>query len=675
MGNDSSKEGVKPLPEVSKLTNKDWAKIESHLKEELQNRKNSDFRRNAEAKWKEIDRQIAMNPMTKVNRDGSEVDQGWHNVVELGELSRASENITADVLRIVFPSARYHFEVHADIEDMLAIDKGTGKKKKDTKLQQQVNGRLRSFMAQQHVDFKLKDRVELSIKEALHRGSFVVEVDWDTQEFVHDAVKVRSKSAPIWRPHSMWNCYLDQSPSVLGTNLFYDGSLFIEDYAPRHRAERMVKTGGEGWMPKQWRKVSKDEHTGKDGEKIKDVKITKYWGDIYIDRSDETMWYPNHKAILMNGTLVYMAPNKTPYPPVIVGHYERLDVRDPYGTSPVVKQSPMQKLGTQLANKYMDGIELSLEPPIVYDGNDPDFVLNGGPTVEPGSKVSTKGSNAFSVIEVGDPRAALEGLQLVLGEMKEKLGRPGRPVGDRATKAEVVKNQQDEEVSIVNFIGKMETAVLSFLYMQHAMNLDRIERYSYYSPEMQDPDFILVTKSDLPKAVHFEVVGARGVLGEEERAQKFTQVFAFALGNQLTAGRIDVDEGLKQMFQDAGTKNPERFLANAGEVNPGQLAAQNQQLKAALQKVGGLLQQEKNKTGAKMAKIQTDAQAKERKLQVDSAQRERKMQQDFASKMEQIRLELIAEIVKHGGERAMHIQSLLNERWIAAMRPQGATVQ
>jgi hypothetical protein len=56
----------------------------------------------------------------------------------------------------------------------------------------------------------------------------------------------------------------------------------------------------------------------------------------------------------------------------------------------------MQKLGSMLANKFMDGVELHLEPPITYDGNDPDFVLNGGPVLEPGAKISTKGSTRTS---------------------------------------------------------------------------------------------------------------------------------------------------------------------------------------------------------------------------------------------------------------------------------------
>lgn len=658
--------------ESTKLTQKDWQKVELWLKDELEQRKNSDFRKAAERKWKEIDRQVAMNPMIVLNRDGSEVTQDWHNVIELGELSRASENLTADIRRIVFPQSRFWFEPHSDIEDSLPIDRMSGEKKKNPKLQVETDGRVRAFMAQQHADFKLKDRVELSIKEALHHGTMVVEVDWDTQEFVYEAVKVKKKGSPVWQPISMWNCYLDPSPSVIGAEMFYEGSLFVERFKPRHQAEIMVKEGGDGWMTTQWKKVNKDEHKGKDDKKIKDVKVVTYWGDVYIDRADETLYYPNHKAVLMNGTIVYFAPNKTPYPPIIVQHYERLDVRDPYGTSPIVKQSPMQKLGTNLANKYMDGIALSLEPPIVYDGNDPDFVLNGGPDISPGSKTSTKGAASFKQIEIGDPQAALAGLEMVLSEMKEKLGRPGAPVGDRATKAEVVKSSQDQEVSIVNFIDKMEIALRSFLFMQHEMNLSELTEYSYYSPEAEDPDFLTVKKSDLPKAIHFEVVGARGVLGEEERSQKLTAVSAFAAGSPLFAPLIDAKEILIQMFQDAGIKNPERFLSTPGQANVGQMTAQNQQLKQTLQKVGGMLQQEKSHNQVKMVKIQADAQAKQQKTQSDHANSVAKMQlehQDRIAKIaaehdsrnQQLRAEMMMEMRKLFAEHVLEQQKMFQQ--------------
>lgn len=673
MEKDSKPEEVKKLPEPAKITKKDWQKVESHLKAELEERRLSDFRKASEAKWRQIDRQIDMTPMVKTNRDGQEVDQGWHNVVELGELAKASENISADVRRIIFPQTRFWFEAHADIEGALPIDKGTGEKKRQPKLQQGVNGRLRSFMSQQHADFGLKDRVELSVKEALHHGGFVAEVDWDSQEMIFDAVKVKSKSAPIWKPHSMWNCFPDPSPAIIGNNLFYEGSMFIESYMPRHRAERMVKQGTDGWMPSQWKKVSKDVHKGKDGEKIKDVKLTTYWGDVSIERADESLWFPNHKVILMNGSIVYMAPNDTPYPPIIYKGYERTDVRNPYYTSPIIKQSPMQLLGSMLTNKFMDGVELVLEPPIVYDGNDPDFVLNGGPVIEPGAKVSTKGSNAFSQIKIGDPGIALSGLQMVLNEMKEKLGRPGKPVGDRATKAEVVKSAQDSEVSMVDFIDKMEIALRSYLFMQHAMNLEKLTEYSYYSAEMQDPDFLLMKKKDLPGAVHFEVVGARGVLGEQERAEKFTHAFAFALGNALTAHRVDVDAGLLQIFQDAGMKRPEQFILEPGHESTAALKAQVQQLTEARQKVGGELQQEKSKSSVKMAKIQSDAQAKQQKLAADFQKAEKDRQAKYEIALKDMQSRLMAELVKHFGSRAMHHEKLVTDLITNAAKMSGGS--
>lgn len=607
---------VKAPARERRITRSDWQKVEDFLKQEIQDRKKADFRVNAEKKWKEVDRQIEMNPLIKVSRDGAEVDQGWHNVIELGELSKASENIAADIRRIVFPQSRFWNEPHADIDDALPLNP-MGQKDKNPKLQESVNGRVRAFMSQQHEDFGLKDRVELSIKEALHHGGFVAEVDWREQELIYGGTKTKTLGAPVWIPHSMWNCYPDPSTSVIGTNMFYEGSMFVESYMPRHKAERLVKDSREdGWMPSQWKKVSKDTHVVKD-QKTKDVKITTFVGDINIERADGDLYYPNHKTIQMNGTIVYMAPSKLPHSPYIYKGYERFDVRDPYYLSPIIKQSPMQKMATMLGNKLMDGVELQVEPPIVYDGNDPDFVINGGPQVVPGSKTSTKGSNAFSQVQIGDLRMGFEFLQLCLNDMKEKLGRPGKPVGDRATAREVQKSEQDQEASLIGFIDKLEIALRSYLYMQHKLNLEHLDEYSFYSPEMDDPDFLRIKRSDLPREVHFSVVGGRGVLGEQERSQKMSIAAAFLLGNPATAPLQDGAAISKQMYQDAGVKNPERLLVVQGQESPEQLRVALMQAKQIIQKLGEAYKQEKEKTGVKMAKIQADSQAKHEKLVTD----------------------------------------------------------
>lgn len=650
-------EDKKDTVKVHRITRKDLDKVAAKLKEELEERKNSDFRKNHEAIWKEVDRQINMQPMLAVNRDTSEPTGDWHSVVELGELSKASENISADVLRIVFPAARNWFDAHSDLTPMVpAIDT---QPEQWRKLQGAVDGRVRAMMLQQHIDFGLKQRCELSLKEALHHGAYVAEIRWETQEMIFGGTKVKLRGAPVWVPHSMWNCYPDSSPAVIGANIFYDGSLFIESYLKRHLAEELVKSKEEGWFASQWSKVSKDVHVIKKGDseqKVKDVKIVTYWGDIVIPREDGDLLYPNHKCVLMNGTIVYLNPNPTPYPPIIYRGYERNDVRDPYYMSPIIKQSPLQKVASVLTNQALDGIALQLEPPIIYDGNDPDFVLNGGPEIKPGAKVSSKGSNAFQQVKIGDPAIAIQGLELCLREIKEKLGRPGAPVGDRATRAEVVKSEQDQEASLTGFITKFEDSLRSFLYMQHAMNLDRLTEYEFYSAEMRDPDFIRITKKELPKDVVFEVVGARGVLGEQERTQRMSVVTAFAAGNPLFAPLLNAEAILMQMYQDAGVKNADRFIAQQGQMPAAQAQAALQQAQQTIQKLGGLLQQEKQKSAVKMAKIQADTQAKSAKLQSDHAMKQMKIMADYDAKLKAMEINLKTDVMKMIQDRAIEFE-------------------
>jgi type III secretory pathway component EscR len=86
-----------------KIRQSDWRKVEEFLKKELQKRKDSNFRKSAETKWAEIDRQIAMEPMKKLLPGGKEAPQTWESAFELGELSKASEVIAADVMRLIFP--------------------------------------------------------------------------------------------------------------------------------------------------------------------------------------------------------------------------------------------------------------------------------------------------------------------------------------------------------------------------------------------------------------------------------------------------------------------------------------------------------------------------------------------------------------------------------------------
>ena len=548
-----------------RITQKDWDKVAEYVKQQLTQRENDAFRKKHERVWKEVDRQVAMEPMLVYKKDKN--DKGdWHNVMELGELARASEIVTADVMRLLFPNNRSWFEAHSSIEEQpnnKPIDKG-----------------LRAFMVQQQNDFGLKERINLSVHEALHHGGFVVEVDEETALKIHDGTGVQALKAPVWKPHSMWNCYPDPSPSVLATNTFYNGSMIIKEYVPLHVLREMK---GPGWVISQISKVKKKQNKNKDVE-TQDIEIVKYFGDVIIPRqgSDDIV-LPNSEVYLANDTFVYFSPSKLPYARVIYNGYERMDVRDPYYTSPLIKTAPLHKMASRLANKMLDSVDLHVEPPIVYEANDPSFVANGGPILAPGAKTATKGLANYKELPVGDPDKALGALQFVIDQLRQSTSvdaaraGAGEPVERTATA--VRRQAQRGEVRVVDFVDKLDFSLKTFLYMQHEFNKKGLDKYTYYNPEMDAPDFNVATRDQLPQNVHFEIVGSKGVLGEEERAQKMLGVVTMAAGSELFSSLLRPDAILKQAFMDAGIKNPEQFI-NVGENDEVNAIAQRIQQEA-----------------------------------------------------------------------------------------------
>ena len=130
-----------------RISKKDWDFVVSHIKTEFQRRKGSQFRKDAETIWTEVDRQVAMKSMrrSKKNKDGVR-KQSWRSALELGDLSTASEIITADIRRLGFPEN--WFEAHAKIKGKL--DEETGQEVVDPEVRDDKNNSLRALMIQQH---------------------------------------------------------------------------------------------------------------------------------------------------------------------------------------------------------------------------------------------------------------------------------------------------------------------------------------------------------------------------------------------------------------------------------------------------------------------------------------------------------------------------------------------
>lgn len=611
-----------------KIRKTDWQKVESFVKKELEARKGNSFRRAHETIWREVDRQIQMEPMKKYLPGGKEAPPSWQSAFELGELSKASEVITADTMRLLFPSSRSWMEPH--VKPQLNLDPKSGRPiPPDPRKQKKADGLMKALMTQQHVDFGFKERVEISVKEALHHGSFVVTVEDEQLNKIYDGQGVVSLNAPVWKPHSMWNSYPDMSPSVVPGSIFYPGSMMIVSYMPRYK---VLALRGEGYMNLTDEKLPKTKNKNNNVD-TEDVELVTYYGDLTIEREDGDIFLPNSKCICANGTIIFYRANPLPFPEVIYQGYERQDLRDPYFTSPIVKNSPMQKVATILANEFIDAVKLHTQPPGVYDGNDAYLVQMGGPQIFPGAMTPSKGSNKVTFMSVGDPKAALEGLQLALMKLEEGTAvnaiRSGARESDRKTATEVNRTSQGAEVRTVDFVDKIERAGLRpFLYMQHELNLVNLKSYSFYCPEKGLPDFIEITNDKLPKIVHFEVVGSKGILGEQERAQRAAAVTAFAAQSPLFAPLLNAPDILKDMYEDAGVKSAETYIKAGQDQIPPEVQMKLQQAEQFIQELNQKLAEEKQGNQAKMAELQVKAQqaSKEFSFEVRQAQQEMELE-------------------------------------------------
>lgn len=542
-----------------RITQKDWESAQEFVKNELKRRKDNTWRQNHEKQWKEVDRQVQMEADNAKYYDAN--PQDWHNRIELGELSKASEVLSADFRRLVFPNNRSWFESHAELKE----------DDEDAKAQKSVDGHVRAIMAQQHRDFNLKDRVDLSVKEALHHGSFVAEIMEVEAAKIHQDSGVETVKSPAWQPHSMWNCYPDHSQAIIGMDLFYRGSMIIKWFKPLPQVIDMMK--GPGWMSSQIKNIPTRKT-----KQSKDIELLTYYGDIEFRRNDGLIVLPNTKTILANGIIIFHKENKTPYLPLIYGGYERLDIRDPYYTSPLIKQSPMQKVGSAAANSFLDATDLNAAPPMSYDKND---FPGEEPEYAPNAKWPTQRPDSVKFADTPDPTHPFNGMQFAIQQVETGTSVNSARAGgktDRAEKTafEVRKEAQGAEIRTIDFIDKFEDKLRAFLYMQHDLNKAGLNNYTYFNPEMDSPDFNRASKNDLPKNVHFEVVGSKGLLGEEERAERTTMVTSFASENELFSGLLNPIEILKSMYMDAGQKNPEIFL-NMPDDPENQIREQMQQ--------------------------------------------------------------------------------------------------
>ena len=615
---------------------RDHADIAKYISAELERRKRTEWRRKHEDRWREVDRQIAMEPPMVIDEDGNSPEPGtWGNAIQLGDLTDASETITADTMRLSMPTERKWFVPHVELP--FDTDENNDPIPVPPERQRTANGILRNLMVQQHKDFGVRGRIKLGIKEILHHGSVVITVEEERLFKFEGGSKPAHLKAPVPIIHSMWNCYPDSSPRVHSTEIFYTGSMIITRMLRLQEALEMP-----GWINKDKLRA---QHEEKDLEDH--IEVITYYGDIFLKRHDGNILFPNRKTVVQGTVFLASEVYDTAYAPVIYTGYERDDVRDPYYTSPIIKRAPMGKFVTHMANNTMDAVDLKVKPPVAYDSLD-NSLKGDGPQIFPGAKIPTRGGiNNLKLLDFGDPQVGLAAAQWGKQQIQEGTTvdavRKGVSPGTEQTATEVVKTEQRAEVREVEFVANVDNELLlPYLIMQHDLNLKGLEDYPFYNDELHTPDFLRATKKDLPKSVIMEVTGSRTLLGEEQRTARFINTVGVIAQLEPVARGTDWDEVRRQMWEDTRVKDPERFLV-ASERNAEiqqalqQQQEQFQQLAQQMQEQVAQLQQQAQQ--AADAQRQAETKAEVAALQAERQKlREQQLQLEKTALQQQLRL-------------------------------------
>ena len=255
-------------------------------------------------------------------------------------------------------------------------------------------------------------------------------------------------------------------------------------------------------------------------------------------------------------------------------------------------------------------------------------------------------------------RWALEAAQMGMMQVQMGTGVDAQRAGSAdatndKTATEIRRTSQAGQIRTVDFVDKLEgQALRPFLYMQHDLNLKNLEKYSFYNSEMDSPDFVRVTKEDLPKHVHFEIVGSKGVLGEEERSAKMTQVTAFASQNPLFAPLLNAPAILKEAYQDAGAKNPERFLKLEEQEDP-QVAQMKQEMEQIQQEAQEAIQTLQQQLQEAKSQFEIKAAESQKKMELEEFKTMRSME------LEEMKAQRAAELEQFKAENKANIDAMM----------------
>lgn len=562
-------------------------------------RKRARKRKDREKAWREVDRQLRMEPevLSKRAPNGEVIPhKAWFPELELPGQSTTLEILTSDIARLVFPDVGDWFKIRADVdraflEDFVVNSSFVIKDELDPP----------SIITGDNVDEYVQGWISHGLRQFDHRRSWDL-INTDVIKYGNGVGKARIAKKPVFIHHSkgttdntvripilapvsIKDIFLDDMEdammadgTILGPAQIFHQFKRLEDVLlAASKGGRNPDDEDGGWMP--------DAIKGLEGDDEGNIEYFEYEGDLIVPSSQgESFFIPNAIATVIVGKvgknsdlrLIRFRFRKLPFSSYINVPYQLENVGDPYSTSPLMKGRTIQKAASEALNRFMQASILNTEPPIAYSRDDQYFRSKGGPQIFPGAQMATEGT--ISPLIIGDVAALQSGYLALLAQYSDVTGINAPRLGAQtvshttafAKDQEIVRGQ----VRTVDYVRSLIHGPMTrWLHMFYEMSRDAIGTRTENIYIEKYGGFVNVSKKQLPEKVFMEVFGASGPAEDASRVQQRFQAISTAIQiNQLSVQQggqpLNYDAIVRDLLKQGGISDVDAFIPEGTQGGP-----------------------------------------------------------------------------------------------------------
>jgi hypothetical protein len=582
------------LTKKKRFDKRDFETIAAFIIEEHGTRKRK--RKDMEAQWAEIDRQLAMTPKVeyKINPFTGRKKPGmaWLPEKELPLQAQTLEILCADARRMMFPDNGPWFRAHALVSDeylskvnMASLISGDENDVPSKINQDNVDKLVEGIMGDIHEESGFFAQIDRFNAEAFKYGTGVGRVRKARKPVYIETARGTTKEEsllPIFFATSIKDTYLDETPQfvmqeghVLGpATIFFKRQKLADLKLAAKQGSKDPENEDGGWMPAMLNDVEDD----KDGC----VDVYRWEGDLVIDRkTTDSMYIPGAIVTVVGGgdpKVVRMAFREKPFSSYVTQPYHIEQVNSPYGVGPLMKGEPLQAAATEMFCRLLQSAILNTEPPVQYDPDDPGFAATGGPVIEPRALWASSGT----VIphQIGKPGDLLQAYSTIVTHYADVTGMHAPRLGQQTVSHTTAYAKEAElsrgQVRTVDYANSLIDGALGrildmqFSYLKDIWTTQR---------DIWIPDyggFVKIIKDAIPDGCVFEIFGSAGPAEQRARLQDqmgaVQQVIQIdALQRQFGVGQpMDYDLIKKLILKNAGFADVDVLFATEQPQPPQQ---------------------------------------------------------------------------------------------------------